>query len=111
MKKNSNLMVLFLILLIIAILLLIYQFVYGYKDNFAFGVKDMGEYDATLDGKQTFPYVVNPTYDNSIKNNYYLNDDTKVNDVRNVIHKYQIKSGPYYGSTTPTKPSTTIKAA
>jgi hypothetical protein len=111
MKKNSNLIFLFLILLIIVILLLIYKFVYGYKDNFAFGVKDMGEYDANLDGQQEFPYIVNPTYDNTIKTTYYLNDDTKVDNIRIVNHKYQIKSGPYYGSTTPTKPSTTIKAA
>jgi len=109
MKKNNNLM--FFFLLIIVILLLIYKFDYGYKDNFAFGLKDMGEYDANLDGNQALPYVVYPTYDNTIKTTYYLNDDTKVNDVRIVNHKFQIKSRPYYGSTTPTDPSTTTKAA
>ena len=111
MKKNNNLIFLVLILLIIVILLLIYKFDYGYKDNFAFGVKSMGEYDANLDGKQALPYVVDPNYDNTIKTTYYLNDDTKVNDARIVIHKYQIKSRPFYGSTTPTYASTTTKAA
>ena len=112
MKKNSNLMFLFIILLIIVILLLIYKFVYGYKDNFAFGVKQMGEYDASLDGHQLFPYIVDKDYDSTIKTTYYLNDDIKTNSSnRVVIHKYQIKSRPFYGSTTPTKASETTKAA
>ena len=104
MKKTNNLVFLLNILLLIIIISIIYKFFYGYKDNFSFGVKNMGEYEANLDGLQLLPYVVDPTYDDTIKQNYYLNDDTKVNDARLVNHKYQIKSGPFYGSTIPPSP-------
>jgi hypothetical protein len=99
MKKINEILLLIFILIIIFI---VYKSVYLCKDNFAFGEKDMGEYDANLDGRMSFPYINDPTYDQTIIRNYYLNDDTKVNDARLVKHKYQIKSGTYYGSTTPT---------
>ena len=99
MKKINNILLLIFILIII---LIIYQCLYSYKDNFSFGEKKMGEYDANEDGKMSFPYINDPNYNNTIISNYYLNDDTKVNDARLVKHKYQIKSGPYYGSITPT---------
>ena len=61
----------------------------------------VAKYDANKDGKMIHRYVVDPNYDNDIKNNYYLNDDTKVNNIRLVFHPYQIKSRAYYGSTDP----------
>jgi len=99
MKKNNKILLLILILLIIFI---IYKIVYEYKDNFSFGVMKLGEYDATLDGHQAFPYINDLNYDARIKNDYYLNDDAKINDTRLVKHKYQIRTGEYYGSTVPT---------
>ena len=99
MKKNNNIFIIIFILIII--ILIIYKFCYLYKDSFSFGIKPMGEYDATLDGHQAFPYIVEPNYDTNIISAYYLNDDTKFNDQRLVQHKYQIKSGSYYGSTVP----------
>ena len=106
MKKNNKILLLIFSLLIILIILINYKFVYGYKDNFSFGVMKLGEYDATLDGKQKFPYI-NDTiqYNTDIKNVYYLVDDSKIDDARILQHKYQIKSGIYYGGDVP--PTTT----
>jgi hypothetical protein len=98
MKKINDILLLIFILLII---LIIYKFVYSYKDNFAFGERKLGEYDAEEDGKMIFPYINDPKYNETIINNYYLNDDTKINGLRSVKHKYQIKTGPYYGSPLP----------
>jgi hypothetical protein len=99
MNKNNKILLLIVILLI---LLIFYKYVYFYKDNFKPShVKELGEYDANKDGKMIHKYVVDPNYDNDIKNNYYLNDDTKVNNIRLVFHPYQIKSRAYYGSTDP----------
>ena len=98
MNKNNKILLLIFILLII---LIVYKYLYVYKDNFAFGVKKMGEYDANEDGKMPFPYIVDPNYNTDIKNAYYLNDDTKINNVRVVFHPYQIKTGTYYGTTRP----------
>ena len=103
MTKNNKILLLIFILLIILIILISYKFVYGYKDNFSFGIMKLGEYDATLDGKQMFPYINDPNYNANILNEYYLNDDTKINDTRLVQHKYQIKSGQYYGDDVPEK--------
>ena len=102
MTKNNKILLLIFILLIILIILISYKFVYGYKDNFSFGVMQLGEYDATLDGKQMFPYINDPNYTANILNEYYLNDDKKIYDTRLVQHKYQIKSGQYYGNDVPT---------
>ena len=107
MKKINEILLLIFILIII---LIIYKCLYLYKDNFSFGEKKMGEYDANEDGKMSFSYINDPTYDQTIIRNYYLNDDTKVNDARLVKHKYQIKTGPYYGSTTPTLATQTTPA-
>ena len=99
MKKNNKIILLIFILIIIFI---IYKIIYQYKDNFSFGKMKLGEYDATLDGHQAFPYVNDSNYYSNIINNYYVDDDKKINDIRLVKHKYQIKSGEYYGSIVPT---------
>jgi hypothetical protein len=99
MKKNNKILLLVFFLLISFI---IYKIVYEYKDNFSFGVMKLGEYDANLDGKQAFPYINDSNHYNNTINNYYLNDDAKINDTRVVQHKYQIRKGKYYGSTIPT---------
>ena len=99
MNKNNNILLLIFILLIIFIG---YKYIYSYKDKFKASIsKEMGEYVAQDDGKLIFRYLVDPSDDYRTKINYYLNDDTKVNDMRLVFHPYQIRSSPFYGSTRP----------
>jgi len=50
------------------------------------------------DGKMNFDYLTNPNYSRDIINKYYLNDDSKLNGIRNVYHKFQQKNNNFYGN-------------
>ena len=54
--------------------------------------------DPVNDGKMKFDFITDPNYTKNILNKYYLNDDTKTKNVRNVYHPYQFKKGSYYGN-------------
>ena len=44
-----------------------------------------------VDGQMNFNYLVDPNYTQSILNRYYINDDTKINGQRVVVHPNQYK--------------------
>jgi hypothetical protein len=54
--------------------------------------------DPINDGKMSFSFLHDPNYTNNILNKYYLNDDTKTNNSRNIFHPYQVKKIQYYGN-------------
>ena len=54
--------------------------------------------DPINDGKMKFRFLTNPNYGSNILKKYYLNDDSKTNNIRNVFHPYQQKTRRYYGN-------------
>ena len=60
------------------------------------------QYDPNNDGNMKFNYLVSPNYTTNILSRYYINDDTRVNNVRVINHPNQnIKKGyasNYYGN-------------
>ena len=54
--------------------------------------------DPINDGKMKFRFLTNPNYGPNILKKYYLNDDSKTNNIRNVFHPYQQKTRRYYGN-------------
>lgn len=58
--------------------------------------------DPNNDGNMKFNYLVSPNYTTNILSRYYINDDTRVNNVRVINHPNQnIKNGytsKYYGN-------------
>ena len=61
------------------------------------------QYDPNNDGNMKFNYLVSPNYTTNILSRYYINDDTRVNNVRVINHPNQnIKNigynSKYYGN-------------
>ena len=74
-------------ILIFILIALIYLFKYLYETYFNF---EFFNANANLQNTKpmNFKYLNDPNYDNNILNQYYLNDDTKINGVRVVYHPY-----------------------
>lgn len=88
--------VLLLILFLSIIILNVYLLNKNTKQN---KEKFISEYnDPEKDGKMTFNFLKDPNYGSNIINTYYLNDDTKTNNIRNVFHPYQQKTRKYFGN-------------
>ena len=89
---NITLLILLFIILIIINCYLLNKNTLN-KDNFI-SINN----DPINDGKMSFSFLQDPNYTNNILNKYYLNDDTKTNNNRNIFHPYQVKKTQYYGN-------------
>ncbi len=88
--------VLLLILFIAIIILNVYLLNKNTKQNKEKFITENN--DPEKDGKMTFNFLRDPNYGSNILKKYYLNDDTKTNNVRNIFHPYQKKTRKYYGN-------------
>jgi len=86
-----------IILLILLILILSLQILNLYFKNNIDNFISINN-DPLYDGKMNFNYLLDPDYSKNILKKYYLNDDAKTNNRRNVYHPYQIKKSEYYGN-------------
>ncbi len=89
-----NKILIFLVILIIILLIIIKY----YNNNFHIqqksekNTKNIAENfiirndDPDNDGKMKFSYLINPRYTEDILSKYYLNDDTRVRNIRSVNH-------------------------
>jgi hypothetical protein len=104
---NFNIIISILFLIVLCTSLIIwYYFKQNNQNNLKYETFLTKNNDPNNDGKMTFPFLNDPNYSKNVLNSYYLNDDTKVNGNRVIIHPRQM---PYYGYDSPdtTDPSFT----
>ena len=96
-----NKILIFLVILIIILLIIIKY----YNNNFHIQQKSekntkkiaenfiIRNNEPDNDGKMEFSYLVNPQYTDDILSRYYINDDTRVRNIRSVKHPTQTPRG------------------
>ena len=96
-----NKILIFLVILIIILLIILLIIIKYYNNNFHIQQKSekntkkiiekfiIRNDDPDNDGKMKFSYLINPQYTPDILSKYYLNDDTRVNNIRSIEHPTQ----------------------